>query len=206
MTERIALAAALLGAFLAVASGPAVRTGLASFTVGILMLPAAGLLGFAGALLALLALWRGGRVVRALTALAVGLAIAAIPAGAYVQARSLPRINDISTDPQEQSEESRRAYPDIQPLRLKVAPNIAFERAKGAIEQSGWQLVREDASAGRLEAVATTFWFGFKDDVIVRVAADGRGSRVDVRSKSRVGKGDLGTNAQRIRTYLRRLQ
>jgi uncharacterized protein (DUF1499 family) len=206
VTERIALAAALLGALVAAASGPAVRTGLASFTVGILMLPAAGLLGFAAALLALLALWRGGRVGRALTALVVGLAIAAIPAGAYVQARSVPRINDISTDPREQSEESRRAYPDIQPLRLKVAPNIAFERAKGAIEESGWQLVREDASAGRLEAVATTFWFGFKDDVIVRVAADGGGSRVDVRSKSRVGKGDLGTNAQRIRTYLRRLQ
>jgi uncharacterized protein (DUF1499 family) len=206
VTERIALAAALLGALVAAASGPAVRTGLASFTVGILMLPAAGLLGFAAALLALLALWRGGRVGRALTALVVGLAIAAIPAGAYVQARSVPRINDISTDPQEQSEESRRAYPDIQPLRLPVAPNVAFERAKGAIEEAGWQLVREDASAGRLEAVATTFWFGFKDDVIVRVAADGGGSRVDVRSKSRVGKGDLGTNAQRIRTYLRRLQ
>jgi uncharacterized protein (DUF1499 family) len=206
VTERIALAAALLGALVAAVSGPAVRTGLASFTVGILMLPAAGLLGFAAALLGLLALWRGGRVGRALTALVVGLAIAAIPAGAYVQARSVPRINDISTDPQEQSEESRRAYPDIQPLRVKVAPNIAFERAKGAIEESGWQLVREDASAGRLEAVATTFWFGFKDDVIVRVAADGGGSRVDVRSKSRVGKGDLGTNAQRIRTYLRRLQ
>jgi uncharacterized protein (DUF1499 family) len=206
VTERIALAAALLGALVAAASGPAVRTGLASFTVGILMLPAAGLLGFAAALLALLALWRGGRVGRALTALVVGLAIAAIPAAAYVQARSLPRINDISTDPQEQSEESRRAYPDIQPLRLPAAPNVAFERAKGAIEEAGWQLVREDASAGRLEAVATTFWFGFKDDVIVRVAADGGGSRVDVRSKSRVGKGDLGTNAQRIRTYLRRLQ
>jgi uncharacterized protein (DUF1499 family) len=206
VTERIALAAALLGALVAAASGPAVRTGLASFTIGILMLPAAGLLGFAAALLALLALWRGGRVGRALTALVVGLAIAAIPIGAYVQARSVPRINDISTDPKEQSEESRRAYPDIQPLRLPVAPNVAFERAKGAIEEAGWQLVREDASAGRLEAVATTFWFGFKDDVIVRVAADGGGSRVDVRSKSRVGKGDLGTNAQRIRTYLRRLQ
>ena len=206
MTERIALAAALLGALVAAASGPAVRMGLAPFTVGILMLPAAGVLELAAALLALLALWRGGAVVRSLTALVVGLAIAAIPAAAYVQARSAPRINDISTDPQEQSEESRRAYPDIQALRLKVAPNIAFERAKGAIEESGWQLVREDASAGRLEAVATTFWFGFKDDVIVRVAADGGGSRVDVRSKSRVGKGDLGTNAQRIRTYLRRLQ
>jgi uncharacterized protein (DUF1499 family) len=87
-----------------------------------------------------------------------------------------------------------------------VAPNIAFERAKGAVEEAGWQIAREDPSAGRIEAVATTFWFGFKDDVVIRIAADGPGSRVDVRSKSRVGKGDLGTNAQRIRAYQRRLQ
>jgi len=87
-----------------------------------------------------------------------------------------------------------------------VAPNIAFERAKGAIEESGWQIVREDPSAGRIEAVATTRWFGFQDDVIVRITAEGSGSRVDVRSKSRVGRSDLGTNAQRIRAYQRRLQ
>jgi uncharacterized protein (DUF1499 family) len=54
--------------------------------------------------------------------------------------------------------------------------------------------------------VATTFWFGFKDDVVVRISAEGAGSRVDVRSKSRVGRSDLGTNAQRIRAYQRRLQ
>ena len=69
----------------------------------------------------------------------------------------------------------------------------------------GWQIVREDPSAGRIEAVATTFWFGFKDDVLIRVSADAGGSRIDVRSKSRVGKGDLGTNAQRIRAYQKRL-
>jgi uncharacterized protein (DUF1499 family) len=86
-----------------------------------------------------------------------------------------------------------------------VAPNIAFERAKGAIEEMGWQIVREDPSAGRIEAVATTLWFGFKDDVVIRVAADGAGSRIDIRSKSRVGVGDLGTNAQRIRAYQKRL-
>ena len=66
--------------------------------------------------------------------------------------------------------------------------------------------MRELASARRIEAVATTFWFGFKDDVVVRITAEGAGSRVDVRSKSRVGRSDLGTNAQRIRAYQRRLQ
>jgi uncharacterized protein (DUF1499 family) len=206
VTGRIAFALVLVAVLLLAASGPAVRLGLVPFGVGILMLPAAGVLGLAAAILALGALLRGAGAARALIALILGLAIAAVPAAGYVLARSAPRINDISTDPQEQSEEQRKAYPDIQPLRLQTAPNIAFERAKGAIEEAGWQLVREDASAGRIEAVATTFWFGFKDDVVVRVAGDGSGSRVDVRSKSRVGKGDLGTNAQRIRTYQKRLQ
>jgi uncharacterized protein (DUF1499 family) len=188
------------------ASGPAVRLGLVPFTVGIVMLVAAGGLGLVAAILGVVALFRGAGVVRPLIALVVGAGVAVVPAAGYALARSVPPINDISTDPNEQSEAQRSAYPDIQPLRLPVAPNIAFERAKGAIEEAGWQIVREDPSAGRIEAVATTFWFGFKDDVVIRIAADGPGSRLDVRSKSRVGKGDLGTNAQRIRTYQRRLQ
>jgi uncharacterized protein (DUF1499 family) len=66
----------------------------------------------------------------------------------------------------------------------------------------GWELVASDSAAGRIEATATTPWFGFKDDVVVRVRPDGSGSRIDVRSVSRVGKSDVGANAKRIRTYL----
>jgi uncharacterized protein (DUF1499 family) len=206
VTSRFASGLAILAVVLLAASGPAVRLGLVPFGVGLLMLPVAGVLGLVGAILALIALFRGADVLRTIIALALGIGVAVVPAAGYVLARSAPLINDISTDPKEQTEEQRRAYPDIQPLRLAVAPNIAFERAKGAIEEAGWQIVREDPSAGRIEALATTFWFGFKDDVVIRVAADGSGSRVDVRSKSRVGKGDLGTNAQRIRSYQKRLQ
>ena len=206
MSGRFASALAVLAVVLLAASGPAVRLGLVPFTVGILMLPAAGALGVVAAVLALVALFRGAGVVKPVAVLIVGILVALVPAAGYVAARSVPPINDISTDPKEQSDAQRRAYPDIQPLRLPVAPNIAFERAKGAIEEAGWHIAREDPSAGRIEAVATTFWFGFKDDVVIRIAADGPGSRVDVRSKSRVGKGDLGTNAQRIRAYQRRLQ
>jgi uncharacterized protein (DUF1499 family) len=65
--------------------------------------------------------------------------------------------------------------------------------------------VAADSSAGRIEATATTPWFGFKDDVVIRVAPDPAGSRVDVRSVSRVGQSDVGTNARRIRAYLARL-
>ena len=206
MSGRIALGLALLALAVLAASGPAVRSGLVTYTVGILMLPAAGALGLAGAIFGVIALFRRAGVARSLFAVVLGASVAAIPAAAYLRARSVPPINDISTDPNEASDAQRRAYPDIRPAHLAVAPNIAFERAKGAMEESGWQIVREDPSAGRIEAVATSFWFGFKDDVVVRIAAEGAGSRVDVRSKSRVGRGDLGTNAQRIRAYQRRLQ
>jgi uncharacterized protein (DUF1499 family) len=71
----------------------------------------------------------------------------------------------------------------------------------------GWDLVAADASDGRIEATDTTFWFRFKDDVIVRIRPSGSGgSRVDVRSLSRVGGGDVGTNAARIRNYLAELK
>jgi uncharacterized protein (DUF1499 family) len=78
----------------------------------------------------------------------------------------------------------------------------AFEHALATVHKMGWDLVAADAAAGRIEATDTTFWFGFKDDVVIRLRPADEGSRVDVRSLSRVGGGDVGTNAKRIRTYL----
>ncbi|PZO06409.1 MAG: DUF1499 domain-containing protein, partial [Alphaproteobacteria bacterium] len=69
-------------------------------------------------------------------------------------------------------------------------------------EAQGWTIVSQDPATGTLSATATTFWFGFKDDVAVRVRAEGAGSVVDVRSTSRVGLSDLGANAARIEAYL----
>jgi uncharacterized protein (DUF1499 family) len=69
----------------------------------------------------------------------------------------------------------------------------------------GWEIVAADVAAGRIEATATTPWFGFRDDIVVRVAPASAGSRIDVRSVSRVGKSDLGANAKRIRAFLARL-
>ena len=70
----------------------------------------------------------------------------------------------------------------------------------------GWEIVASDPAQGRIEATATTFWFGFKDDIVVRLAAEGTGSRVDVRSLSRIGSSDVGANAQRIRAYLEKVK
>lgn len=101
----------------------------------------------------------------------------------------------------------RKAYPDVQPIVLEgVAPEEAFKRALSAVDREGWTLVTAKPEEGRIEAYDTTFWFGFIDDVVIRVTPAGNGSRIDVRSKSRVGGGDVGKNAQRIRGYTRTLR
>jgi uncharacterized protein (DUF1499 family)/energy-converting hydrogenase Eha subunit E len=100
----------------------------------------------------------------------------------------------------------RAAYPDLQPLHLDASPEQAFSRAEQAARKMGWELVATDAADGRIEATAMTRFFGFKDDVVVRVRPEGAGTRIDVRSKSRVGLGDAGTNAARVRAYLNLLR
>jgi uncharacterized protein (DUF1499 family) len=103
------------------------------------------------------------------------------------------------------ADSQRAAYPDIQPVMLNVAPAAAFHAALDVARGMGWQMVAADSSAGRIEATATTPWYGFKDDVVIRVEPAPQGSRVDVRSVSRVGGSDVGTNARRIKAYVARL-
>jgi uncharacterized protein (DUF1499 family) len=94
------------------------------------------------------------------------------------------------------------AYPDIAPVKMSVAPADAFTRALDTAKaMPGWTVVDADPASGRIEANETSRWFRFTDDVVIRVAADGAGSRIDVRSVSRVGRSDFGVNAGRIRAY-----
>jgi uncharacterized protein (DUF1499 family) len=169
---------------------------------------------------------KGARRGLALAALSflLGTAFVALPARFRMGERK-PPIHDISTDTQDPPQfvavlplradapntsvyggekialQQRAAYPDLQPYEMNVPPAQAFERALEAVRTMGWVLVAAEASDGRIEATDTTFWFRFKDDVIVRIRPSGTGSRVDVRSLSRVGGGDVGTNAARIRAY-----
>jgi hypothetical protein len=93
---------------------------------------------------------------------------------------------------------------DLRPARLRLGTKDALARARAVAERSGWEITSADEEAGTLEAIATTPLFGFHDDIAIRVRPDGDGSsRVDVRSKSRDGKGDMGTNAARIRAFVR---
>ena len=100
----------------------------------------------------------------------------------------------------------QEAYADLKTLALASAPAETVEQAAAALSAMGLEVVNKDPAAGRVEAVATSFWFGFKDDLVVRVrpGSDG-GSEVDVRSVSRVGESDLGANAKRISALLGRL-
>jgi len=151
---------------------------------------------------------------------------AALPWSWQRKARSVPAIHDITTDTQEPpafvavlplrataknpaeyggdsvAALQRAAYPDVIPVSLAVTPEVAFAKVRAAATAMQWELVAADSAAGRLEATATTRWFGFRDDVVIRVRAEGTGSRVDVRSLSRVGGSDVGTNAERIRAFV----
>ena len=96
-------------------------------------------------------------------------------------------------------------YPDIQPCFVDWTPTEAYEHALRAAHAMGWAIAAAVAEEGRIEATATTRWLRFKDDVVVRVAPHGSRTRIDVRSKSRIGRSDLGANAKRIREYFRKL-
>jgi len=92
-------------------------------------------------------------------------------------------------------------YPDIAPMESALSRGDAFQAALDAAESFGWEIVTNDPDAGIIEATDTTFWYGFKDDVIIRVRPTGTGSIIDMRSLSRIGGSDLGKNADRIRAF-----
>jgi uncharacterized protein (DUF1499 family) len=102
--------------------------------------------------------------------------------------------------------QQRMHYPDLQPVSLDVSPEEAYARARRVAADLGWEIVDESQADGRIEATDTTRFFGFKDDIVIRVRTAGGASRVDVRSKSRVGLGDAGTNAARVRRFLERME
>lgn len=159
--------------------------------------------------------------------LAIGLAAGGLPASWAWTAKHVPVINDIATDTQDPPKFSAvlplrtgatspaeypgpetaalqlKAYPDVQPLVTAMPPAAALEEALSAARKLGWRIVETDRKNGRIEAVDTTFWFGFHDDIVIRVTPETKGSRVDMRSHSRVGRSDLGTNARRIRTFMK---
>lgn len=157
--------------------------------------------------------------------LTVALTTIVIPLTWQRRAQTLPLLHDITTDlenpPAFQAVIPRRGgapnqlernpqlailqregYPDLAPITLPTSPATVFDRALAVAQANGWEIVTADKSSGRIEATDTTRWFGFTDDIVVRLTPWGAGTRVDVRSAARAGAGDLGRNANRIRRFL----
>ncbi len=96
------------------------------------------------------------------------------------------------------------AYPDLKPIESALSVADAVDRTETTLQAMGLEIVAVDKDAGLVEATATTSWFGFKDDMVVRIVGDGDGSRIDLRSMSRVGQSDVGANAARIMDFVGR--
>lgn len=223
------LAVAVAAGLVLLVTGPGYRLGIWPLRTAFTLLRAGAIAGVIAALLAGVALWRAhGRDALAAVALIVGLAAFVVPFRFQRLAAAAPPIHDISTDTanppsfgaivplrteapnsleysQDAARQQRNAYPDIKPLILEVPAAQVFERALVAAREAEWEIVEANADTGRIEAIDTTTFFGFKDDIVVRLTPLETRTVVDVRSVSRVGRGDAGTNARRIREFLEQL-
>jgi hypothetical protein len=192
-----------------------------------------GVVAAAVSIAGLLLSWRQlsrRRLLLSIPGIVIGLLVLGILWSWWHTAQIVPAIHDITTDTEnppvfvsilllrkdaanpaeyggpEIAAKQRSAYPDIVTAMVPVPPAQAFDRALQTARDMGWVIVDSSPAEGRIEATDTTFWFGFKDDIVIRVNAADLGSRVDVRSVSRVGRSDVGTNAKRIRRYLKKLK
>ncbi|MEO8008566.1 MAG: DUF1499 domain-containing protein [Betaproteobacteria bacterium] len=231
----IGMLVALASAAAMVFSGIGYRLDLYHFRFGFMILRWAFWFALAGAILSVAGLVvTGGRPRRTLVAALVGTAVGAV--AAYIPwslkqtVEALPFIHDISTDTanppgfvaaaklrkpgdhpvtydgKEVADLQQKAYPDLVTLTTKAPAEKVFEAAKAAIASMGMHMVEADPAQGRIEANQTSLLYGFTDDVVVRIASGADGTKVDVRSKSRVGRSDLGQNAKRIRVFLAKLR
>ncbi len=223
---------ALFAFLMLIASGPGVRFGVWHFRTGFVLLKYAAYGGMAAILVMLVATViaiKKKKEISFVTLFVAGLmAITSFAVPYYWQwaAKHLPRIHDISTDldnpPRfvailplrqgavnpveygglEVAAQQQKAYPNLKTMVLDIPADRAFTQALVAAHRLHWKIVAEVPAEGRIEATDTTFWFGFKDDIVIRVTPAGKHARVDIRSVSRVGISDVGTNARRIRAFL----
>lgn len=218
----------------AIGAGTGTRLGYWDFRQGFKILNWAAYSGVLGTVLSLAGaiLTRPGRKCRGFLLATIGITLGVlsfgVPGNWYRIAKVVPMIHDITTDTEnppkfvsviplrrdapnsanyggpEIAAKQHAAYPDIRPLEIGISAAQAYDRALATARQMGWQIVDGNPLEGRIEATASTRWFGFKDDVVIRiVSTSNSGCRLDIRSVSRVGKSDIGTNACRIRTFLK---
>jgi uncharacterized protein (DUF1499 family) len=130
------------------------------------------------------------------------------------QRAKVPNVNSVEYTGKKDVKEKKlvsvlqtQAYPDIRTLVFEADTAKVFETAKNVASNMGWNIASDNQALGLIEATDTTFWYGFKDDVVIRVKpADGGGTIMDIRSVSRVGQSDLGANANRVRSFAKAVQ
>lgn len=217
-------------------SGPLYRIGALSLGHAFLLMGLGAKVGVAAIIVGVIALimsllaHRGRFTAIAVLAIVLGV-LAFLPPWMFRHRAALvPPIHDISTDivnppafksvlplrvdapnspvygGAQVADQQVEAYPDIKPVQLPQSPQAVFEAALKVAQAMDWKIQAQDAAQGHIEATSTTFWYGFKDDVVIRIRAHNGGSRLDVRSESRVGKSDVGKNAERIRDFVSQLK
>lgn len=235
MLIRIATILATAAVAALALSGPGTRWGWWDYRVGLLLFALAGLVGLLAVVTGFLARRRAApdsQTARlADLAIVMGLVSFGVPFYGIMTARRVPPIHDITTsldDPPhfraaliargshsnpapdtiapDVAEKHRAGYATLQPLVLPLNPDQTLDRAVEVARSLRWKVLAVDRTARTVEATATTAWFGFRDDVVVRIRPVPGGSRVDVRSTSRAGRSDAGVNANRIRRFLRLMQ
>ena len=201
----------------------AFTTGLAMVSTGVVLATIVLVLGIA-TLVFVYTRRRTADRMPALIGLAASVAVFALMAPQYM-ALSLPMTNDVATDrddpptfeylaanrdpdanfldyTEEEARVQAEGYPDLVGIRAAGGADGYFEQSVAVAQALGWDIVAEDAETGRIEAIATTFWFGFQDDLVIRIRREGGDTVVDLRSASRVGLHDLGANAERVRAFI----
>jgi len=215
-----------IAAVVGVLGGPLLaRLGVVAPLAGFGIFALGGLLGLLTLIAALIAVVRRG-FVSAGPALVLGLVVTGIFMVIALPGRGFPRINDITTDvnnppqfviasslPGNEGRDMRypgtdfatqqiAGYPDLAALKMTAPPDQVFQRVVATARQMpGWEITRNDTAARTVEGVATSGWFRFKDDFVIEVRPDNGASVVQMRSKSRDGRGDIGANAARIKTF-----
>ena len=178
------------------------------------------------ALIAGVAIKRTGAIVLGALALIIAGTTAYVPYNLRQTVRAVPAIHDITTDfdnpPQyiriatlrkktdhpaaydgpEVAAQQQKGYPDIGPIVLKAPADKVFGASRIVLQSMGLEVIDAEPIQGRIEATDRSLLFGFEDDVVVRIVGGADGTtKVDVRSKSRVGRSDLGINAARVREF-----
>ena len=182
-------------------------------------------------LLALQIIFKRNTLTLASAAIAVALSAVALglPLSMLSKGKSVPPIHDISTDLTNPPEfvaiaplradapnpiaydgeataaQQRKGYPELKTLSYLQSKAELVNAVEQAATNLGWELANTDTSEGVVEATDTTMWFGFEDDIVVRITDTGNKRLVDIRSKSRVGGSDLGKNAERIHGFIKEL-